>query len=200
MKGSMQMEPYISYIPERRGKAHIFVPLILFILGFTAMLTSVARPQVRMPLQLICLVLVVAGIQLTTRFALCFYEYAVLISSDGIYELRITKLQGKYRTVVCKVPLRKAAVVSAEKKPDFSAFGKNIPIYSFCVNMFAESTVTLLFGRTVSDGSGNILPGDGKSQSAYAAVRLESGGEFTRELCSLAGKGNTIPDNKITLN
>ena len=63
MKGSMQMEPYISYIPERRGKAHIFVPLILFILGFTAMLTSVARPQVRMPLQLICLVLVEYSLQ-----------------------------------------------------------------------------------------------------------------------------------------
>ena len=57
------MEPYISYIPKRRGKAHIFVPLILFILGFTAMLTSVAQPQVRMPLQLICLIFVVAGIQ-----------------------------------------------------------------------------------------------------------------------------------------
>ena len=87
------MEPYISYIPKRRGKAHIFVPLILFILGFTAMLTSVAQPQVRMPLQLICLIFVVAGIQLTTRFALCFYEYAVYISSDGTYELRVTKLQ-----------------------------------------------------------------------------------------------------------
>ncbi len=195
----MQMEPYISYIPERRGKAHIFVPLILFILGFTAMLTSVVSPQARMPLQIICLVFVVAGIQITTRFALCFYEYAVCISSDGIYELRITKLQGKYRTVVCRAPLHKAMALSAEKKPDFSGFGKNVPIYSFCVNMFAESTITLLFDRTASENSGDVLPGDGKSQSAYAAVRLESGGDFARELYILTGKGDTGPDNKIAL-
>ncbi|MEE0835273.1 MAG: hypothetical protein U0M08_02565 [Clostridia bacterium] len=193
------MEPYISYIPKRRGKAHIFVPLILFILGFTAMLTSVAQPQVRMPLQLICLIFVVAGIQLTTRFALCFYEYAVYISSDGTYELRVTKLQGKYRTVVCKAPMHRAVALSAEKKPDFSSYSKNIPIYSFCVNMFAESTITLLFDRTVSEDAGNILSGDGKSQSAYAAVKLESDGEFSKELFSLAGKGKIGSDNKIVL-
>lgn len=178
------MNDNISYIPAREGNAHIILPLSLFLLGFAAMYTSSLQGIYSLPFQLIGIGLIAAGILITTRFSLCFYEYAILLRDDGRSILRITRLQGQSRRVVCFAPLSGIKAMSVDKNADFSKYGKNIPIHSFCVNVFPKNTALLLLDRSITDDM-QFAPESDVTECAI--VKLECGEEFISAIKRYSG-------------
>ena len=104
----------LTYIPARRGSAHYTVPLALFIVGFSCMILSTFMPSFRVIPQIIALVLIVAGVLLTTRFGLSMFEYSIVLDPSLGRSLVVTRLQGKYRREACRLPLTAVREVICE--------------------------------------------------------------------------------------
>lgn len=180
------MNEYASYIPMRQGKAHIILPLAMFTAGFSAMIASARFINARTALQLLCLCFIVVGVQLTTRYALCFYKYSVLIYENGSASLEITKLQGQHRQTVCLAPASSIAGIfknNAEEVPDKF---KKAPSFSFCVNIFPKNTASVLLNAEKAELSADFTGGKSKKASPYIALKLEYDGSFINALTSVA--------------
>ena len=139
-------------------------------------------PSFRVIPQIIALVLIVAGVLLTTRFGLSMFEYSIVIDPSLGRSLVVTRLQGKYRREACRLPLTAVREVICED---------NIPAerlsgaqrYSFCNTMFARGTSTVIFAFSDSQ----LLPDAQARGKDSVALRLEVRGRFV-DLLTEAGE------------
>ena len=180
----------LTYIPARRGSAHYTVPLALFIVGFSCMILSTFMPSFRVIPQIIALVLIVAGVLLTTRFGLSMFEYSIVIDPSLGRSLVVTRLQGKYRREACRLPLTAVREVICEDDIPAERLS-GAQRYSFCNTMFARGTSTVIFaffrlaapaGRADSrQGFGRAAPRGARSlhRPAHRSGR-DAGGKAVR--------------------
>ena len=183
------MNEYISYIPGRDGKAHIILPLSMFTVGFSAMIASSRFVNARAILQLLCLCFIVIGVQLTTRYALCFYKYSIIISDSGNASLVITRLQGQHKQTVCVAPASSIAGIFKIGSPEIP--GKCRKATS-CVNMFPKNTVTVMLDAEKAELSAGFIGGMSKKSPAYIALKLEYDGSFMNALTSIADTDESV--------
>ena len=186
------MNEYISYIPGREGKAHIILPLAMFTVGFSAMIASSQFVNVRAILQLLCLCFIVIGVQLTARYALCFYKYSILISDSGNASLLITKLQGKSKQTVCIASADSIVKVFKNNSSEIPEKYKKIPSFSFCVNMFPKNTVTVVLDAEKAEIDIGSAVRMSKKSPPDIALKLEYNGSFINALMSIANNDELI--------
>ena len=163
----------LTYIPARRGSAHYTVPLALFIVGFSCMILSTFMPSFRVIPQIIALVLIVAGVLLTTRFGLSMFEYSIVLDPSLGRSLVVTRLQGKYRREACRLPLTAVREVICEDDIPAERLS-GAQRYSFCNTMFARGTSTVIFAFSDSQ----LLPDAQARGKDSVALRLEVRGRF----------------------
>lgn len=163
----------LTYIPARRGSAHYTVPLALFIVGFSCMILSTFMPSFRVIPQIIALVLIVAGVLLTTRFGLSMFEYSIVLDPSLGRSLVVTRLQGKYRREACRLPLTAVREVICEDDIPAERLS-GAQRYSFCNTMFARGTSTVIFAFSDSQ----LLPDAQTRGKDSVALRLEVRGRF----------------------
>lgn len=180
------MNEYISYIPGREGKAHIILPLAMFTVGFSAMIASSQFVNARSILQLLCLCFIVIGVQLTTRYALCFYKYSIIISDSGNASLVIIKLQGQHKQTVCIAPASSISGIFKIGSPEIHGKFRKATSFSFCVNMFPKNTVTVMLDAEKAEMSAGFIGGMSKKAPAYIALKLEYDGNFINTLMSIS--------------
>lgn len=186
------MNEYISYIPGRDGKAHIILPLSMFTVGFSAMIASSRFVNARAILQLLCLCFIVIGVQLTTRYALCFYKYSIIISDSGNASLVITRLQGQHKQTVCVAPASSIAGIFKIGSPEIPGKFRKATSFSFCVNMFPKNTVTVMLDAEKAELSAGFIGGMSKKSPAYIALKLEYDGSFMNALTSIADTDESV--------
>lgn len=172
----------LTYIPARRGSAHYTVPLALFIVGFSCMILSTFMPSFRVIPQIIALVLIVAGVLLTTRFGLSMFEYSIVLDPSLGRSLVVTRLQGKYRREACRLPLTAVREVICEDDIPAERLS-GAQRYSFCNTMFARGTSTVIFAFSDSQ----LLPDAQARGKDSVALRLEVRGRFV-DLLTEAGE------------
>ena len=146
------------------------------------MILSTFMPSFRVIPQIIALVLIVAGVLLTTRFGLSMFEYSIVLDPSLGRSLVVTRLQGKYRREACRLPLTAVREVICEDDIPAERLS-GAQRYSFCNTMFARGTSTVIF--TFSDSQ--LLPDAQARGKDSVALRLEVRGRFI-DLLTEAGE------------
>lgn len=151
-----------KYTPPRTNKTGLVIPLFLFAAAAICLLFSVMGFGNGLSLQLIAVICLTAGIQITTRYRLCSFTYIIsertktddmdpdAIGSSygqdtGTLSLSVIRTQGKYIRTVAVLPLSGIVDVLNTRA---EAEKKHIGIkhyYNFCANMFPQTPWIIVY-------------------------------------------------------
>lgn len=149
------------YTPARINSAGLIIPLFMFAAVAVCLLFSAIGLGYRLVLQLIAVICLVIGIQITTRYRLCVFTYIIGIDSAGedpdtvgsssdrdktSLSLTVVRTQGNHSRTVAVLPLSDVIAVlkgvshaQAEKK-----YGGIKHYYNFCANLFSHGAWLLI--------------------------------------------------------
>ena len=154
------------YTPPRINKAGIIIPLFLFGAAAICMFFSMSGLANRLILQLITVICLTTGIQITTRYRLCSFTYiiderpaisdmdpdaigAAFGQEFGTAALSVVRTQGKYGRTVAVLPLAGIVDVLSSRVDAKKKHNDIMHHYNYCVNMFPRTHRTVIF---VQDG------------------------------------------------
>ncbi|MDD4773421.1 MAG: hypothetical protein PHZ09_07425 [Eubacteriales bacterium] len=165
------------YTPPRINRAGIIIPLFLFGAAAICMFFAVSGLANRLILQLITVICLTAGIQITARYRLCSFTYIiderpVIRDTDpdaigaaygqefGTPALSVVRTQGKYGRTVAVLPLSGIVDVvnsraEAEKKHSDIKYH-----YNYCVNLFPRAQRTVVFVHDDRKAAISLEPDD----------------------------------------
>ena len=149
------------YTPPRINNAGLIIPLFMFAAAAICMLFSAIGLGYRPVLQLIAVICLVIGIQMTTRYRLCVFTYIIGIDSAGedpdmvtsssgqdagSLSLTVVRTQGSLSRTVAVLPLSGVIAVlkgvsHAEVK---KKYGSIKHYYNFCANLFSPGARLLV--------------------------------------------------------
>ena len=149
------------YTPQRINNAGLVIPLFMFAAAAVCFLFSATGLGYRPVLQLIAVICLVIGIQITTRYHLCVFTYiigdtagdddedTVGLSPDRYKKsltLTVVRTQGTHSRTVAVLPL--SGVIAAERKMSHAEaekkYGSIKHYYNFCANLFSPGTRLLI--------------------------------------------------------
>lgn len=161
----------MRYVPPKLNNGAVVLSGLLLFAAAVCLLLSGAPYMPRGVLQIFCAAFAVAGIQITQRFVLTYYEYELLprpVSGeaayyggdavaaeagdgpfDGRYDFSVVRIQGERRKTVCSLScMTLLAVYPGDKKSREEAiqkYGEPSMIYNFKRNLFGARQVNCLF-------------------------------------------------------
>lgn len=196
----------MRYIPPKLNNGAVVLSGLLLFAAAVCLLVSGAPYMPRGVLQIFCAAFAVAGIQITQRFVLTYYEYELLprpVSGDaayyggeaiaagaddppfdGRYDFAVVRIQGERRKTVCSLScMTLIAVYQSDKKSREEAaqkYGKPALVYNFRRNLFGARQVNCLF----------------EFNDKLAEIRLECNEAFESMLRSRI-RGATTPPEQL---
>jgi hypothetical protein len=164
-----------KYTPPRTNKTGLIIPLFLFAAAAICLLFSAIGLGNRLSLQLIAVICLTAGIQITTRYRLCSFTYIIsertktddmdpdtIGSSNGqdigTISLSVIRTQGKYSRTVAVLPLSGIVDVlntRAETKKKHTGIKH---YYNFCANMYPQTSWIVVFIQDDKKTAINLEP------------------------------------------
>lgn len=137
------------YSPKRGNRNAFWASLILFIIAAGSFLGSAVLPY-KAVLQVIAIICVTLGIQITQKYILTDYEYSFSQSTDDYgttaLTLTVVKIQGRRSTVMCNLNVNsRCSIVEAKPVKELEAtYGKINFRYDFCVDMRPKTAYTVI--------------------------------------------------------
>lgn len=132
----------IKYIPPKTNRAGFIVSLLLFTIAAVCFGFSAAGLGYRLVMQLICFCCLIIGIQITTRYVLCSYEYILNMPDTDVEDIsgsiEFVKIQGQKRTTACSLSVSTAIglIPRIDEAEIVKNYGKIERKLNFCNNMF----------------------------------------------------------------
>lgn len=164
-----------KYTPPRTNKTGLVIPLFLFAAAAICLLFLAADLGNRLSLQLIAVICLTAGIQITTRYRLYSFTYLIsernktdnmdpdaigssTVQDIGTISLSVIRTRGTYSRTVAVLPLSGIVDVlntrtEAEKKHTVIKH-----YYNFCVNMFPQTSWIIIFMQENKKTAINLEP------------------------------------------
>lgn len=151
-----------EYTPPRSNKAGIWLPALMFAGAALCLICSALGIAYRLAWQLTMAVLLICGIQLTTRYLLQTYTYVIRSGAVSTFEdefnrisevtgeadelwLRIVRTQGKKSDTIAGFPLTSVVTTVKGGRGSLDERAQGVRhSFNFCNTLFSKESYTVL--------------------------------------------------------
>ncbi len=135
------------YKPEKNKKTPIAICVACLVCGFTLFMLGGLGIGWRLGQQIAALLLLVAAIEITTKYILTEYVYEIAVSTSGTADLVVTKIGGNRSMEVCNIGAD--SVVCVERRGKLREFeqkyGRMDVRYNYFSNFGTQDVVWIHF-------------------------------------------------------